>query len=86
MLNHLIFLYIVNICRNKVQRYSYYNLYYKGKNYIENVLDINNYLKYNHFLKMFFLFDGKETKELYEYVTTPILSSNYVGPRFEVEE
>jgi len=85
-IDRFICLYIVNICRNKVQRYSYYNLYYKGKNYIENVLDINNYLKYNHFLKMFFLFDGKETKELYEYVTTPILSSNYVGPRFEVEE
>ena len=85
-IDRFICLYIVNICRNKVHRYSYYNLYYKGKNYIENVLDINNYLKYNHFLKMFFLFDGKETKELYEYVTTPILSSNYVGPRFEVEE
>lgn len=85
-IDRFICLYIINICRNKVQRYSYYNLYYKGKNYIENVLDINNYLKYNHFLKMFFLLDGKETKELYEYVTTPILSSNYVGPRFEVEE
>ena len=35
---------------------------------------------------MFFLLDGKETKELYDYIGTPILASNYVGPRFEVEE
>ena len=35
---------------------------------------------------MVFLINGKETKDLYEYVTTPILSSNYVGPRFQVEK
>lgn len=79
-------LYLIDICKNKVNRYSYYNLYYKGKEYIIRVLDITNYLKYNHFLQMFFLINGKETKEFYEYITTPILSSNYVGPRFEVEK
>jgi len=79
-------LYLIDICRNKVNRYSYYNLYYKGKDYIIKVLDISNYLKYNHFLQMFFLINGRETKELYEYITTPILSSNYVGPRFEIEK
>ena len=79
-------LYLIDICRNKVNRYSYYNLYYQGKDYIIRVLDISNYLKYNHFLQMFFLINGRETKELYEYITTPILSSNYVGPRFEVEK
>ena len=79
-------LYLIDICKNKVNRYSYYNLYYQGKDYIIRVLDITNYLKYNHFLQMFFLINGQETKELYEYITTPILSSNYVGPRFEVEK
>jgi hypothetical protein len=79
-------LYLIDICKNKVNRYSYYNLYYQGKDYIIRVLDITNYLKYNHFLQMFFIINGKETKELYEYITTPILSSNYVGPRFEVEK
>ena len=77
-------LYLIEICRNKLNRYSYYNLYYKGREYLIKVLDITNYLKYNHFLQMFFLINGKKTNELYEYVTTPILSSNYVGPRFEV--
>ena len=76
-------LYIINICRNRVNRYSYYNLFYKGKDYIINVLDITNYLKYNHFLQMFFLINEKEKKELYDYISTPILSSNYVGARFE---
>jgi hypothetical protein len=79
-------LYLLVICRNKVNRYSYYNLYYKGKDYIIRVLDITNYIKYNHFFQMFFLINGKEKKELYEYINTPILSSNYVGPRFEVEK
>ena len=78
-------LYLIDICRNKVNRYSYYNLYYKGKDYIIRVLDITNYIKYNHFFQMFFLINGKEKKELYEYINTPILSSNYVGPRFEVD-
>ena len=84
--DRFIFLYIIDPCRNRANRYSYYNLYYKGKDYIENVLDINNYIKYNHFLKMYFLLDGKETKELYDYICTPILASNYVGPRLEIEE
>jgi len=79
-------LYLIDICKNKVNRYSYYNLYYQGKDYIIRVLDITNYLKYNHFLQMLFLINGREKKELYEYITTPILSSNYVGPRFEVEK
>ena len=78
-------LYLIDLCRNRVKRYSYYNLYYKGKDYIIKVLDIDNYLRFNHFLNMFFLINGKEKKELYDYVNTPILSSNYVGPRFEAE-
>ena len=32
---------------------------------------------------MFFLINEKEKKELYDYISTPILSSNYVGARFE---
>ena len=79
-------LYLIALCSNKVNRYSYYNLYYKGRDYIIRILDITNYIKYNHFFQMFFLINGKEKKELYEYITTPILSSNYVGPRFEVEK
>ena len=35
---------------------------------------------------MIFLINSKETRDLYEYVTTPILASKYVGPRFKVEE
>ena len=85
-IDRVLCLYLIDICKNKVNRYSYYNLYYQGKDYIIRVLDITNYLKYNHFLQMFFIINGKETKELYEYITTPILSSNYVGPRFEVEK
>ena len=85
-IDRFLFLYLIDLCRSRTNRYSYYNVYYKGKDYIENVLDIKNYLKYNHFMKMFFLLDGKETKELYDYIGTPILASNYVGPRFEVEE
>ena len=81
--DRFICLYIINLCRNRVNRYSYYNLFYKGKDYIIDVLDITNYLKYSHFLQMFFLINEKEKKELYDYVSTPILSSNYVGPRFE---
>ena len=78
-------LYLISICRNKVNRYSYYNLYYKGRDYIIKVLDITNYIKYNHFFQMFFLINDREMRQLYKYITTPILSSNYVGPRFEVE-
>ena len=81
--DRFICLYAINLCRNRVNRYSYYNLFYKGKDYIINVLDITNYLKYNHFLQMFFLINEKEKKELYDYISTPILSSNYVGARFE---
>ena len=79
-------LYLIDLCRNKVNRYSYYNLFYKGKDYIINALDITNYLKYNNFLQMLFLINGKKTRELFDYVTTPILSTKYVGPRFEVEK
>ena len=79
-------LYFIDLCRNRVNRYSFYNLFYKGKDYIIKVLDITNYLKYNHFLQMFFLINGKEKQELYDYITTPILSSKYVGPRFEAEK
>ena len=79
-------LYLINLCRNKVNRYSYYNLFYKGKDYIIKALDITNYLKYNTFVRMIFLINSKETRDLYEYVTTPILASKYVGPRFKVEE
>ena len=85
-IDRFVCLYLIGICRNKVNRYSYYNLYYKGKDYIIRVLDITNYIKYNHFFQMFFLINGKEKKELYEYINTPILSSNYVGPRFEIEK
>ena len=85
-IDRFVCLYLIGICRNKVNRYSYYNLYYKGKDYIIRVLDITNYIKYNHFFQMFFLINGKEKKELYEYINTPILSSNYIGPRFEVEK
>ena len=35
---------------------------------------------------MFFLINGKEKKELYDYITTPILASDYAGPRFEAEK
>ena len=79
-------LYLINLCRKKVNRYSYYNFFYKGKDYIISALDITNYLKYNTFLQMLFLINNKETRELFEYVTTPILSSKYIGPRFEVEK
>ena len=79
-------LYLINLCTNRVNRYSYYNLFYKGKDYIIKVLDITNYLKFNHFLQMFFIINEKEKKQLYDYVTTPILSSNYVGPRFEADK
>ena len=79
-------LYLINLCRNKVNRYSYYNLFYKGKDYIIKALDITNYLKYNTFVRMIFLINSKETRDLYEYITTPILASKYVGPRFKVEE
>ena len=79
-------LYLINLCRQKVNRYSYYNLFYKGKDYIIKALDITSYLKYNNFLEMLFLINGKKTRELYEYVTTPILSTRYVGPRFQVEK
>ena len=79
-------LYLINLCTNRVNRYSYYNLFYKGKDYIIKVLDITNYLKFNHFLHMFFIINEKEKKQLYDYVTTPILSSNYVGPRFEADK
>ena len=79
-------LYLINLCRHKINRYSYYNLFYKGKDYIIKALDVTNYLKYNNFLQMIFLINGKQTRELYEYVTTPILSTGYVGPRFQVEK
>ena len=79
-------LYLINLCRKKVNRYSYYNFFYKGKDYIISALDITNYLKYNTFLQMLFLINNKETRELFEFVTTPILSSKYIGPRFEVEK
>ena len=79
-------LYLIDLCRNRVNRYSYYNLFYKGKDYIINALDITNYLKYNNCLQMLFLINGKKTRELFDYVTTPILSTKYVGPRFEVEK
>ena len=79
-------LYLINLCRHKVNKYSYYNIFYKGKDYIIEALDITNYLKYNNFLQMFVLLNGKKTRELYDYVTKPILSTNYVGPRFEVEK
>ena len=79
-------LYLINLCRKKVNRYSYYNFFNKGKDYIISALDITNYLKYNTFLQMLFLINNKETRELFEYVTTPILSSKYIGPRFEVEK
>ena len=79
-------LYLINLCRKKVNRYSYYDFFYKGKDYIISALDITNYLKYNTFLQMLFLINNKETRELFEYVTTPILSSKYIGPRFEVEK
>ena len=79
-------LYLIDLCRNRVNRYSYYNLFYKGKDYIINALDITNYLKYNNFLQMLFLINGKKTRELFDYVTTTILSTKYVGPRFEVEK
>jgi len=78
-------LYLIDLCRNKVNRYSYYNFFYRGKDYIIDTLDITNYLKYNTFLKMLFLINSKETRELYDYVTTPILASEYVGPRFKVD-
>ena len=78
-------LYLIDLCRNKVNRYSYYNFFYRGKDYIIETLDITNYLKYNTFLKMLFLINNKETRELYDYVTTPILASKYVGPRFKVD-
>ncbi len=79
-------LYIINLCRNRINKYSYYNLFYMGKDYIIKVLDISNYLKFNHFLHMFFLINDKEKKQLYDYVNTPILSNNYVGPRFEADK
>ena len=78
-------LYLIDLCRNKVNRYSYYNFFYRGKDYIIETLDITNYLKYNTFLKMLFLINNKEIRELYDYVTTPILASKYVGPRFKVD-
>ena len=79
-------LYMINLCRKKVSRYSYYNFFYKGKDYIISALDITNYLKYNTFMQTLFLINNKDTRELFEYVTTPILSSKYIGPRFEVEK
>ena len=79
-------LYIIDLCRSRINRYSYYNLFYKGKDYIIKVLDITNYLKFNHFLHMFFIINEKSKKQLYDFVTTPILSSNYVGPRFEADK
>ena len=84
--DRFICLYLISLCRKRVNKYSYYNLFYKGKDYIIEALDITNYLKYNNFLQMIILINNKKTRELYEYVTTPILSTNYVGPRFEVEK
>ena len=86
VIDRLFCLYSIELCRKRINRYSYYNLFYKGKDYIIKVLDITNYLKFNHFLHMFFIINEKEKKQLYDYVTTPILSSNYVGPRFEADK
>ena len=85
VLDRLFCLHFIDLCKNKLNRYSYYNLFYKGKDYIINLLDIINYLKNTQFLQMFFFLHEKEKKDLYEYIAKPVLSSNYVGPRFEVE-
>ena len=86
VIDRLFCLYSIELCRKRINRYSYYNLFYKGKDYIINLLDIINYLKNSHFLQMFFFLKGKEKKDLYEFVATPVLSTNYVGPRFEAEK
>jgi hypothetical protein len=81
IIDRLFCLYIIELCKNKVNKYSYYNLFYKGKDYIIKIMDIKNYLLIQNFFEMIFILNGKEKRQIFDYVTKPILSSNYVGMR-----
>jgi hypothetical protein len=85
IIDRLFCLYIIELCKNKVNKYSYYNLFYKGKDYLIKIMDIKNYLLIQNFFEMIFILNGKEKKQFFDYVTKPILSSNYVGMRFGFE-
>ena len=84
-IDKLFCLYIIDLCRNKVNKYSYYNLFYKGKDYLIKILDVKNYLVINSFVQMFFLINRREKKHIFNYITKPILSCNYVGTKLENE-
>ena len=49
-------------------------------------MDVKNYLVINSFVQMFFLINGREKKHIFEYITKPILSCNYVGTKLENEK
>ena len=83
IIDRLFCLYIIELCKNKVNKYSYYNLFYKGKDYLIKIMDIKNYLLIQNFFEMIFILNGKEKRQIFDYVTKPILSSNYVGMRVE---
>ncbi len=84
-IDRLFCLYIIELCKNRVNKHSHYNLYYKGKKYLLKIFDVKNYLVINNFCEMFFLLNGKEKREIFDYATTSILSTNYVGMRLGFE-
>ncbi len=75
----------MKLCKKKVHKHSHYYLYYKGKKFLIKIFDVKNYLVIHNFCEMFFLLNGKEKREIFDYATTPILSTNYVGMRLGFE-
>ena len=76
----------LNLCEGYYKSKKYFNdknylLYYKGKKYLENLLDISTFLKNLHFVKMYInlRFSDKQIR-LFENVSRPMLSNNYIGP------
>ena len=84
-IDRLFCLYIIELCKKKVHKHSHYYLYYKGKKFLIKIFDVKNYLVIHNFCEMFFLLNGKEKREIFDYATTPILSTNYVGMRLGFE-
>lgn len=60
-----------------------YDLYYKGKDYITNLLEVSSFLKQFYYLRMYFnLILDEEQKKVFEYVMNPILGEKYLGPKY----
>ena len=84
LIDNLLYLKIIEPCRNRTNKYSYYNIFYKGKYYLIDILEIKNYLKYLHYIKLLMLLKGEKENKL-SNIITPILSSNYVGINYNIK-